>query len=75
MSFEIVGQTYEVYTRLGQDLVGMRTHVGKARLWEVDKVYFLVEKRIEAGWEMDDPTYIFDTKQEALDSFKRLDNL
>lgn len=74
MSFEIVGEVYEIYSRFGQDLVGMRNYVDQPGFWEVDKVYYLVEKRLEAGWEMDDPTYIFDTEHEALDCFKRLDN-
>jgi len=63
-----------MHSCLGEELAGDRLvdSNDKHGKWVVGKTYYCVERTMEGGWEIDDPSYIFESELEASQCFDRL---
>lgn len=69
------GEFYDMHSCLGEELAEDRLidSNDKTGKWIVGKTYYRVERTLAGGWEIDDPSYIFENIAEALQRFDQLE--
>jgi len=69
------GDFYGVYEELGENLTGLVNSEDNHGKWIVGKTYYRVERTIKGGWEIDDPTFIFPNKEDAISFSRRYEEM
>lgn len=67
------GAAYCVYCQKGEDLAKLTDSNGDSGKWIVGKTYYCVERTIAGGWDLDDPTHIFENRGDATQCRDRLE--